>query len=140
MEDDCKPEFILRKSLSRFGDIRVCPTVYVQAVVNAHLHEILMQNFAHETLLQKPMLFGSLPTRMHRDNSGLPVNTHLINFLQGGDTVVITVGSLLTGYSFRASSIWDAIAFEQFAANAFRRFETICEHAGAYVSGDVSRF
>lgn len=97
-----------------------------------------MLNFSHEMLLQKPMLFGSLPMAMHRDSSGLPINTHLINFLQGGDTVVITVGSLLTGYTFQASSIWDAIAFEQFARNAFKRFETICEHAASYTQAGTA--
>jgi hypothetical protein len=110
----------------------MCPTVHVKAVVNRPSRELLMQNFSHKVLLQKPIMFGSLPTGMHRDESGLPVNTHLINFLKGGDTIVITVSNLLSGYSFQASTLWDAIAFEEFAK---KRLSKICDHAEQYVDG-----
>jgi hypothetical protein len=110
----------------------MCPTVHVKAVVNRPFRELLMQNFSHEVLLQKPIMFDSLPTGMHRDKFGLPVNTHLINFLKGGDTIVITVSNLLSGYSFQASTLWDAIAFEEFAK---KRLSKICDHAEQYVDG-----
>lgn len=128
-----EPAFVITKSLrGRGAPDKARPCVHVQAVVEPRLRDFLTTYFPHEVLLQKPVLFGAMPIDMHRSRSGLPENTHLIEFLKGGDTIVITVQSLIRGYTFSARTIWDAIAFEVFAETAFQRFEVICRHARAY--------
>ncbi len=127
----------MERRLRPTGTGAVKPTVYLRASVDPALAELLSVHFAHEVLLQKPIMFGSLPMSMARSSTGLPVNAHLLSFLQGGDTIVVTVGSLLSGYTFEARSIWDAIAFEEFSASAFDRFALICRHAGSYVEDTI---
>jgi hypothetical protein len=131
-----EPQFVVSRELRRSGaDGSVRPNVEICVEIDDRLRQILMANFAHEVLMQKPTMCGSMPLSMHRDRSGLPVNTHLMEFLKGGDTIVITVETLIKGYNFRARSIWDAIAFEEFAGNAFERFKIICRHAQYYAGG-----
>ncbi|MCB1547097.1 MAG: hypothetical protein KDJ41_04560 [Hyphomicrobiaceae bacterium] len=134
MADTSTPVFEIKRTLFRPRNGAATPCIFVRAAVPSPLSEILVDHFGHEILMQKPTIFGSLPFEVHRANNGLPTNGHIIEFLKSGDTVVLTVNTLLSGYTFVARSIWDALAFEEFAAFAFRRLELLCRHAGAYAT------
>lgn len=123
-------EITKRLEVSPSGALR--PVVTVRASAPPSVAAVLRAHFGHEVLLQKPLIYGSYPVGMHRDDKGFPINVHILDFLKGGDTIVITVATLLEGYTFRARSLWDAIAFEEFVRHAFRRFEIICSHAVDY--------
>lgn len=122
------PTLHVRKRIARNANGRAQVVVHVQAEVRPDLRRFLYRYMAHELILQKPVIFGSLPIDMHRDHCGLPTNTHILSFLQDGQTIVITIGSLLSGYTFQTESIWDSMAFLAFAENAFERFKRVCDY------------
>lgn len=132
-----EPTLHVQKRVTRGACGRARVSVNVRAEVHAKLYAFLNLYMAHELILQKPVIFGSLPIDMHRDHCGLPTNTHILSFLQDGQTIVITIGSLLNGYTFETESIWDSMAFLAFAENAFERFKRVCEYVSEITEDDA---
>ncbi|MDJ0614497.1 MAG: hypothetical protein QNJ29_12580 [Rhizobiaceae bacterium] len=107
-------------------------SVRIKAEISPQLDSILRENCGDEIIMQKPVLYGSLPFSVSRDSNGIPTNTHLLNFLKSGDTVVVSVEKLLNGYTFFSDNVWDAIAFEDYARSSFERFRLLCSHAMSF--------
>ncbi|MEL7429626.1 MAG: hypothetical protein AAFN43_06465 [Pseudomonadota bacterium] len=129
-----QPELIVEKQFVQKAENRRNTrfAIYIKALVPDQLEALLLENCADEVIMQKPVLYGSLPFSIHRDAKGIPTNAHLLNFLKSGETIVVDVTKLLNGYTFRSDNIWDAIAFEDFARSSFDRFCLLCEHADGY--------
>lgn len=129
------PRLIIQRRLIVEADRSKRILVRVRAKVAQPLEDLLLAHFADELLVQKPIVLGSLPFELHRDRSGLPVNTHLLRFLENPESIALTVATLLLGHTYAARSLWDAIAFEEFALSACARLEILCRHAGDFVPG-----